>query len=258
MFEGNNSKKFSFKTVAQEIADNRTMKDRPPAFAGQASSKKEIRHKMIQAFAQAEVLERKNELGLILDLVASCLDMDPKKRPTVSGLLNSPLFQMDGYELTNAVRFSQNVILYRSPQSSVSLRVTQPLRVMCQMAMKTPQQLFTIESDILKLFMWTEECLGHITSLPLDQINQVLTEEEKRKSGAFKGKDYQQLRVSPNSPLAAQIVEDKVIDMLIFLTFRYTKAFNEWRGKKLADIAKETKRVKAETDRTQQYQSMNQ
>ncbi len=38
---------------------------------------------MFKAFAQAEVLERKNELGLILDLIASCLDMDPKKRPTI-------------------------------------------------------------------------------------------------------------------------------------------------------------------------------
>jgi len=51
-------------------------------------------------------LSRKNELGLILDLVASCLDMDPKKRPTINGLLHSPLFAMDKYELTNAVRFS--------------------------------------------------------------------------------------------------------------------------------------------------------
>ena len=38
---------------------------------------------MMQVFAKAEVLERKNELGLILDLVASCLDIDPKKRPTI-------------------------------------------------------------------------------------------------------------------------------------------------------------------------------
>ena len=38
---------------------------------------------MIQTFAKAEVLERKNELGLVLDLIASCLDMDPKKRPTI-------------------------------------------------------------------------------------------------------------------------------------------------------------------------------
>lgn len=137
---------------------------------------------MMQVFAQKEVLERKNELGLVLDLIASCLDMDPKKRPTIQGLLNSPLFAMDKYELTNAVRFSQNVILYRSPQSSVCQRITTPLRAMCTVAIKNPTQLFTIENDILKMFMWTEECVSHITSLPLDQINQVLTEEEKRKS----------------------------------------------------------------------------
>ena len=108
--------------------------------------------------------------------------MDPKKRPTINGLLNSPLFQMDKYELTNAVRFSQNVILYRSPQSSVSLRITAPLRQICSIAIKNPSQLFNIENDVLKMFIWTEECVAHITSLPLDQINEVLTEEEKRKS----------------------------------------------------------------------------
>lgn len=172
--------------------------------------------------------------------------MDSKKRPTIQGLLNSPLFQMDKYELTNAVRFSQNVILYRSPQSSVSLRITTSLRSMCSIAIKTPSTLFNIENDILRMFVLTEECIAHITSLPLDQINDVLTEEEKRKSlmmGSdllFKGKDFSQLRVSPNSPLAAQIIEDRVIDMLIFLTFRYTKVFNEWKGKRISDINKET------------------
>jgi serine/threonine protein kinase len=109
--------------MAQEMRDNGGG-ERAPRFPGQSMSQQEIRQKMIQSFARAEVLERKNELGLVLDLIASCLDMDPKKRPTIQGLLNSPLFQMDNYELTNAVRFSQNVILYRSPQSSVSLKVT--------------------------------------------------------------------------------------------------------------------------------------
>lgn len=90
---------------------------------------------------------------MILDLIASCLDMDPKKRPTISGLLNSPLFKLDNYEMTNAVRFSQNVILYRSPQSSVSLRITAPLRSMCAVAIKDPVNLFNIEADMLKLFM---------------------------------------------------------------------------------------------------------
>lgn len=50
------------------------------------------------------------------------------------------------------------------------------------MAIKQTQNLFNIEADILKLFMWTEECINHISSLPIDQINEVLTENEKRKS----------------------------------------------------------------------------
>jgi serine/threonine protein kinase len=90
-------------------------KDKAPRFPGQPHSNAETRRKMFLSFAKKEILERKSELGLILDLIASCLDMDPKKRPTIQGLLNSPLFKLDQYELTNAVRFSQNVILYRSP-----------------------------------------------------------------------------------------------------------------------------------------------
>ena len=78
----------------------------------------------MQAFAKIDVLSRKNELGLILDLISSCLDVDPKRRPTIPGLLKSPLFQMDAYEMTKAVRFSQNVILYRSPQSTVTMKLT--------------------------------------------------------------------------------------------------------------------------------------
>jgi hypothetical protein len=57
----------------------------------------------------------------------------------------------------------------------------------------------------------------------MDEKRRGLTDD---KSSLFKGKDYTGLRVSPNSPLTAQMVEDKVVDMLIFLTFRYTQAFN--------------------------------
>jgi hypothetical protein len=64
----------------------------------------------------------------------------------------------------------------------VSLKITEPLRQICSIAIKNPTQLFNIENDIMKMFIWTEECVAHLTSLPLDQINEVLTEEEKRKS----------------------------------------------------------------------------
>jgi len=71
----------------------------------------------------------------------------------------------------------------------------------------------------------------------------VLTENEKSKGLArsavnnhFSNKDFSQLRVSPNSPLACQIVDDKVIDMLLFVTFRYLKHFQTWKKKRLAEI----------------------
>lgn len=79
--------------------------------------------------------------------------------------------------------------------------------------------------------------------MPIDEINQVLTENEKRKGilestliNQFRDKNYSQLRVSPNSPLASQVIEDKVIDMLIFVTLRYLKNFKQWKNKKLREI----------------------
>ncbi len=43
--------------------------------------------------------------------------------------------------------------------------------------------------------------------MPIDELNEVLTENEKRKGVTAqmlkKGKDSSQIRVSPNSPLAA-------------------------------------------------------
>jgi hypothetical protein len=136
--------------------------------------------------------------------------MDPKKRPTIPGMLKSPLFMMDTYEMTKAVRFSQNVIIYRSPTSSITLQITQPLRMICATALKHPENLIKIEEDILKLFLSAEEALSHISSLPLDDINEVLNAKERRmifmdgtRQDLLKGKDYSRLKVSPNSPLAA-------------------------------------------------------
>jgi hypothetical protein len=48
--------------------------------------KEEERIHQFTCHASAEILSRKNELGLILDLVSSCLDADPKRRPTIEGL----------------------------------------------------------------------------------------------------------------------------------------------------------------------------
>ena len=68
--------------------------------------------------------------------------------------------------------------------------------------------------------------ISYVTSLPIDEINEVLTDEERRKGKSLMTrKDQSKLRVSPNAPLAAQVIEDKVVDMLLFVTFRHMKNF---------------------------------
>ena len=82
--------------------------------------------------------------------------------------------------------------------------------------------------------------------MPIEEIQAVMTESEKRKglvanalSTQFKTKDWSHLRVSPNSPLATTVIEDKIIDMLLFVTFRYMKNFETWRTKRLQEIRRQ-------------------
>lgn len=41
--------------------------------------------------------------------------------------------------------------------------------------------IYEREHLILKMFAYTEDCIKHISLLPLDDINDVLTEKEKQK-----------------------------------------------------------------------------
>lgn len=132
------------------------------------------------------------------------------------------------------------MILYRSPQSSVCIDITAPLRALCAETLKSPMNVYDHTENIVKLFLRVEDCIAYNTSLPIDELNQVMTEYEKRKGVtahmAAKGVDASKLRVSPNSPLAAQVIEDKVIDMLLFLTFRSIKNFHVWKNKEIANL----------------------
>lgn len=87
MFANGNSKKFMFRNLGDVDSCKEQLAsmshNEPPRFPGQQNKASDIRRKALNSLAQATVLARKNELGLILDLVSSCLDVDPKKRPTI-------------------------------------------------------------------------------------------------------------------------------------------------------------------------------
>lgn len=83
--------------------------------------------------------------------------------------------------MTNAVRFSQNVILYRAPMSTVCMRITDPLRIICADTLKEPMSLFEREPMVLQLIEYTEDCIRHLSALPVEDIMDVLTAKEKRR-----------------------------------------------------------------------------
>lgn len=96
MFTKENSKKFNFSKIVEKDSETKEQdKETPFRFAGQQMTQASVRKQFLMLMAKSQVLERKNELGLILDLISGCLDVDPKKRPTIQGLLHSPIFQLD-------------------------------------------------------------------------------------------------------------------------------------------------------------------
>lgn len=74
------------------------------------------------------------------------------------------------------------------------------------------------------MFDYAIDAMQHITSLPLEELNDVLTITEKDMLKRKRDNQQKYMKVSPNAPLAKQLVEDKVVDMLIFLTLRHYKA----------------------------------
>ena len=60
------------------------------------------------------------------------------------------------------------------------MKITHPLRQICADAIKNPMSIYEKEETILKIFAYTEDCIKHISTLPLDEINEVLTQKEKR------------------------------------------------------------------------------
>ena len=80
LFEDGSSK-FNCKNLS--VLTARAEQNSVPRFAGQQVSNNQSRMQTFASLAKQEILARKNELGLILDVISSCLEMDPKKRPSI-------------------------------------------------------------------------------------------------------------------------------------------------------------------------------
>ena len=152
----------------------------------------------------------KSAYGLILDVIACCLDVLPQNRPTLTYLLGTPVFKMDNYERSSVSKFAESVFLYKSPYLCVTTKITQPLRNICLQAIKEPSKLLSdLEKPILFLAGAVSELIRTISTPHIKEIHKVMIDSSEGSS--------------PHIPIAKQIVKDNIMDMFLFLAHRYTR-----------------------------------
>jgi len=164
-------------------------------------------------------------LGELLDFIACCLSIDPTKRPLLTHLLESKLTYLDTYKQASADKFIKSMILYKSPSLCITLKAKTPLRELCLAALESPDKLLTeLERPILEIVDRVINHVHTVISPYTEKIRAVMIDNEQGDS--------------PHSPLAKQIIEERVVDMLIFLCHRYTRV---WTIKNRKDLVKQAK-----------------
>lgn len=87
--------------------------------------------------------------------------------------------------------------------STVTERITLPLRNICSLVLRQPESIINLEDTIMKFFDFTKDSVTHVTMIPLEDLKMVLTETEKFSNPDLVNKtDGLIMKVSPNSPLA--------------------------------------------------------
>ncbi len=163
--------------------------------------------------SRAGGVKERSLLGLMLDLVACCMDVNTQHRPSLHALLRSPMFAVDGYERTNVKRFAESVFLYKDPYLCITSQLTAPLRGMCLTALRHPDSMVTeLEQPILALIGTVMDHVNALSTPHLRAVQQLSSTDPAEQT-------------APYAPLARQLMHDRVLDMLIFLCHRYTKSW---------------------------------
>jgi len=167
--------------------------------------------------------KEKSSLGVMFDVIACCLSTKASKRPSLKELIDFNLFQLDSYERSSAEKFLKSIFLYRSPLLCISLQCKTPLREYCLQALKSPNKLLSeLETPIISIIDMVIKHIHTITTPYIQSIERILIESTQR--------------ASPHAPLAKEIIEEKVIDMLIFLCLRYTRLWTSIHRKEIEKV----------------------
>ena len=174
-----------------------------------------------------------NGLGIILDMINSCLSIDPKKRPDLSSLAKCDLFQFDQYELILCNKFLDNVLNYYSPEIIIEKNMLSPLRDICSQVMKNeyanPYEINNYENFIFQTirdinsYLFSRDFIQSASGNSKagdNEENDIDINEETKDNGKnifVKNPEY----YFKNSMIIKSIIDNKIFDLLIFLVIRH-------------------------------------
>ncbi|EAR94381.2 EF hand protein (macronuclear) [Tetrahymena thermophila SB210] len=180
------------------------------------------------------------QLSEVLDLISACLQYTPSKRPTVEGLLQSPVFQQDNYEVQRSIQLFETVFFYKSPSTTLRERAFDPLRQLCALAIKNPDKLDLYFMDIIRIIDYVHATISVQPNSKIDHIkqesnlgfygfsqgittNSFYSSMLPKKMKALLKDSEEQRNKHANSVLVQFLFDNDVLDMLVFLSLRHHK-----------------------------------
>ena len=172
-----------------------------------------------------------NGIGIIFDMINSCLSIDPKKRPLLSSLIQCDLFNFEPQELILCNKFLTNVLNYYSPDNIIKERMLKPLRNICCEILRNEQStpyeinhyqnfIFNVIRD-LNIYLFSRTFNSKAKHSESNPKNDGDDEDESLRQI----KDDLYVKTPQcyfkNSIIVKNIIETKIVDLLIFLVLRH-------------------------------------
>ena len=160
-----------------------------------------------------------NGIGIIFDMINSCLSIDPRKRPYLSSLMQCDLFSLEPQELVLCNKFLINVLNYYSPDNVIYEKILIPLRGICLEIIRNedsnPNEINNYQNFIFNV----------IRELNIYLFSKTFS--AKARHAGFNSENENNLKDDiyiktpqcfyKNSIIVKYIVELKIVDILIFL-----------------------------------------
>jgi len=189
---------------------------------------KVLKRKSFSAISNNKNNSNEYDLWSIIDLINTCLNINPVKRPSISSLLHFKLFEIDRKEFLLYNKDVSNVMDYYSPENVIIDKMVIPLRrICCEIIRNEETKPYVINNYQNYILNVIKELNTYLFSGAFTSIDNNSKEKESKSSTNESYEDFQDIFMNntseykyKNSVLVKYVVEYKVIDILIFLVLR--------------------------------------